>query len=770
MNKAKRALSVISVFVISTAIGLGFITLTLVGSGKAYEEIEPGDRVSPGPSSQIDHLPVLPNPRHQDEAQAATEDISVSEPLTVVITQPPVASLISIGVANAFDVRTISGAAGSVEPGAIVAVGNLDTSVVTFVNAEPEGSFQARIYAPPGSSIQVKHAYPFISLNEIEATFTGTIAGDIIAGWMNATAGTIIQVPLTHSGQIGSIPFGFAGTIAHESGEGFWYMQGISGPEIPFGAGIQLPITATVQITTPALIPGMDLSGTTGIVEIKLRRIFDEDGNQIPMSQTPISNFLTPTGLPISRGTPNWSSVEILESLIGWQQAPDSTLTAILSATLSIPEAIPPGYYLPRIDLRFTGIPLGPSNNRTFRPAIFFDSPTTGYLPIAKIGDPAPPRLVWSLMTDTLFQGSRGTFAREDKARVGLIPLTVFQPDKFILPKDDPRTGEPIPYSLEPFLPLISMTDRGTPNPPLIPFTLPGGELQVAVEKPDGTIEHLGPAPFLQSMNRTPAFPDGKVRDNDGGALQDIYQLITLNDEFQYTFDQYGHHLILMNGFVEDVWGNTYQVSNTFDVYIARPLKLESGQLPTTPYELDNVFSPGVHVYPPVPADVEIHLIHFPNSVPPAITHTITGVANPFGYFHPPSPPIFMQPPGEFRVDISAVYDAPDGTLWMGNMTWGGIVEDPGAFQIIAHGRRGLDIPDANPPLWFFHYLLGFDGVAHTNYPYYSGDIFWGIEVQTPTRAGADAILPVITVEDNVGDVYTLIQQRWSNPHSPIFP
>ena len=65
--------------------------------------------------------------------------------------------------------------------------------------------------------------------------------------------------------------------------------------------------------------------------------------------------------------------------------------------------------------------------------------------------------------------------------------------------------------------------------------------------------------------------------------------------------------------------------------------------------------------------------------------------------------------------------------------------------MLIAHGMRGLDTPDVNN-LWFFHERIETEGTFHTLFPYFSGDIFWGHELESVSQGrispGADAIVP----------------------------
>jgi hypothetical protein len=659
---------------------------------------------------------------------------------------------------------------GAVDPDALVAITCLDIGIVEFFQAQSNGSFTATVFAPAGTAVQIKHVQFTAMFEEIEATFGGTIAGDIMVEWMNSTPGTIVYVPSNHTVNGGGIPFALAGAFNPEGGEGYWMLEGVLGPKTPSGGGFLLPISATLRITTPVLSPTMDLSGVTVVAGAKLWRFFDLDGRQIPTNQVLVSNHIAPTGLPISRESGDWSPIEAVGPVTSLHQLPDNSLGASVQLTLTVPGGTASGRYSPRMGILADGLPMGPPNPHAMRGGggLVYGN---GHLPVVEVGGSATPRLLWTLLTDTLDGANRGTVAREDRNSIGLIPLTAFHDERFIIPRVDARTGEPIPYRLEPFLPLVAMTDRGIPNRPTIPFLLPSGNLTVTVEPPEGPVSVLGPAPFLQSSSRTPAFADGNVRDNDGGAIQDVYQLTTLDDRFAYTFTQYGHHVITLTGTVDDIWENTYYGSGTFDVFVARSLLLESGQLPTTPYEVGDSFSPNLHVYPPVPADVEIRLVHLPNSDPtlaPTHTHVVGGQANRFGRFQPPpGPTITFADPGEFRVDVTATFVDGDGMVWMGSDTWGGVVENSDS-AIVAHGRRGLDNPLVTAGRWFFHHQLPYTELAHTYYPNLSGDVFWGIEASQ----NADSILPVISIEDiSPGkDIYQIISQTWDYPHPRGWP
>jgi hypothetical protein len=167
------------------------------------------------------------------------------------------------------------------------------------------------------------------------------------------------------------------------------------------------------------------------------------------------------------------------------------------------------------------------------------------------------------------------------------------------------------------------------------------------------------------------------------------------------TFNQYGHHVITMTGVISDVWGNAYTGGGAYDLWVAQPLDIDPGVLPSTPFQVGDAFNPTMQFVPRVPADVHLTLTLYPNSNPAqAITQTVTDRANSQGYFSPPGSAIRLTQPGEYRVDLTAIYSDPADRMYLGAMTWGGVVETPNS-PLVAHGRRGLDSLRSIPPNWF---------------------------------------------------------------------
>ena len=316
------------------------------------------------------------------------------------------------------------------------------------------------------------------------------------------------------------------------------------------------------------------------------------------------------------------------------------------------------------------------------------------------------------------------------------------------MPRLNSASGEPLTYRLEPFAPTLSRGDRGIPpTPPLIPFRFPSGRLTVQVQKPDGSVDVLGPASFVQARVKTLVDRNGETLDRGGGHLTDVYQLSTMDPSFEFQFTQDGRHLITLDGSIEDIWGTAWSAGGTYEVYAARPLSLDTAVLPMTSFEVGDVFAPGLLLTPPVAALVDVRFRLLPNSDPGrTIEWRVSGQANRFGYFNPDSGGIPLEFPGEYRVDVTASFRDKQENLWMGSRTWGGVVA-AGNPTIIAHGRRGIDNQPDTGPQWFFLSTLP---AGHINFPFQTGDITW--------QQKEESALPVLTFQDPGGQLISLLR------------
>jgi len=356
---------------------------------------------------------------------------------------------------------------------------------------------------------------------------------------------------------------------------------------------------------------------------------------------------------------------------------------------------------------------------------------------------------------DTFSNGARGTVAIEDRERVGFTSHVMTNPRAMIVPLTDARSGAPLRYKLEPYVPFVSATVSRIGYTTRIPFKFPSGSLSVKVTKPDGAVDHLGSVPFAQSMCHSETTRSGINISASTSHVTDFMQLTTLDPRFDYTFTQYGLHRIEMKGAVDDLFGNTYAGGGTYEVWVARPIDLETATMTGTPFEHGNVFAPQVVLQPPVPAEVTVELAHYPDSDPARVQRaTFAGRANRFGFFSPITS-ARMEGAGEYRVDVTAKYTDENGVLWMGATSWGNVVETPGS-QLVAHGRRGFDGVNAIQQQWF-NVRPSRAGGDHVMFPFHRGDVMW-MQQNDPA-----ADIPKITVQDPSGSFAARVRARASN-------
>jgi hypothetical protein len=540
-----------------------------------------------------------------------------------------------------------------------------------------------------------------------------------------------------------------------------------------YAPGDLIRIEGTLRLYSPAITAGIDPENITVHGWPHLKMLFNGDGQAVAANNYFMSTLLTPTGFPIQGGGGPSLGLEAHLAPESLRYAGDQTVEGDMEVTLSLPSDLPPGIYRPFVWLDISGVPTSTqwlAANVTF----YTSYPQEAALPPITVGQvDHAPRLIWRLMMDDFVEGTRGAGARQDVGKFELASQITSQGAAFHVPPVDARTGQAVPYRLEPFLPMISYTDRRIPGPPVIPFDLPVGQMCVTVQKPDGSQVNLGCEAAAQSFNRTKTTRDGL--DLNGGTVQldDVYSLKAASDRFRVTFEQYGHHVVTMTGTIDDLWGNSYEGGGTYDVWVAQPLDIDPGVLPGTPLAVGDVFNPALQLSPRVPADVTLTLTLYPNSNPAqAQATTVSGIANRFGYFGTPDMPssISLASPGEYRVDLTAAYTAPDGTLYMGAMTWGGVVMTPPAqATLIAHGRRGLDSLQYIPNHWFVSsrdLIIPPGVVSHSYNPYFNGDVLWTRMSDGPW--GGDSLLIGGSVQDTVGVIQAAIEARYARMHPEL--
>ena len=613
---------------------------------------------------------------------------------------------------------------------------SLQTGESIKTSSASDGSFQARLLAPNVSTVVINYGD-----DRAERWQQGSPALEIT---------TNPKLPLSPT----EIPF----TVAEpdRSGTGYWVAEGVQNGW-SFQAGETVRYIIDFSYVSPNIDGTLDLDTMLPRVqpELSLARISNAEGRPIQASFVPV--FMAPTGLPIFSQNAYERLPRLFETVIQSSELAGNKVTATVVFSYQVSHGLPSGYYVGKLEWdpsllwardRSQAGPVGNEEGLLLRTAA-----SQTLLPALRIGVAAEPRVPWMLLANTLSNGSRGAVAREDQGIFELGTKATFNADKFIIPKDDPQTGEPLPYRLEPFLPTFGYTMGGPdrPAPPLVSFLFPSGELRVTVSSPDGTTEDLGRAPFRSARTK-----DALERERLFGptSLNALYELTTLDPSFDYQFEQYGRYVITMEGWVRDATGITYRGGGSYDVYVAEILDLDLGTFLNTPFEVGDVMSPVVHVRPGVPADIEIDLSLFPNSsTDDVLFKSISGQANPFGYFHPgtEAQQLSVTAPGEYVVDVTASYTDSSGVLWMGATKAASVVESPNT-TLIAHGKRGIRLPGQeleNPPQWFFARNIDPPGETGEGpgasiqllYPYHTGDIAWASD------AGV-AIAPIITVHD----------------------
>lgn len=654
--------------------------------------------------------------------------------------QPPLATRISLEPQGDGWYTQVRGRAGAVPGGSAVLVSGLDSGHSVFTRAVSDGSFSVTVIAPPGSFVQIKYDEPGRHLYPSIVNEPGLVHE------VNFPPGTILRVPvgdMTNVGQFVTAGFQPFVTIP-------WQAEGQADASTLFPGGTW-DASGTVRLFLPVSL-GRD--PTTVQFHVLLDRFFDETGRVRWRLNNFMSVLMTPTGFPIERNggiVPTGAGGR----LTGLRRLDSQTVEGRFSVAIQLPANLPPGLYRPELSVEIPDITLRKPVVGTLEIFSLIKEFGSGYLPPVQVGQIERSKLIWALLTDTFSQGTRGTVALEDRGRFGISSKIIHQGERFIIPMVESGTSEPITYRLEPFLPMIANADRGLPNSPTISFKYPSGSLQVTVRKPDGTVDDLGQAPFVQSRNASPMTSTGVLPDNGGGNLGDVYQLTTLDKRFRYRFSQYGRHEIIMTGTIEDVYGTIYEGGGTYEVYVAKTLDIKPGLIPTTPFEVGDAFAPSVTIYPGVPAEIETRYRLYVNSSETNIVErVISGQANRFGYFYPgmEGEPLIISAPGEYRVDVTARYQEPDGTLWMGSLSWGQVVETPDT-PLIAHGRHGIDAMSKIGPAWFTRRETSVPiGGNHINFPYYHGDILW--------QTDDDAAQVRASIEDTQGQIASLLAQR----------
>ena len=677
----------------------------------------------------------------------------------------------------------------AVDPHArLVRAVNLRTADQAAAIVRRDGSFRMRLMAPPGSDVQV-----FTSMLEdfpegvrrrlgndsgLEVTRLPEHVRGMIETDRTSSPGVILPVASKPASQ------GRSGFVI-KIGPARWVFghAEVLPARLTPGRSCSIRVTLHVRFETEAATGRADLRPPR--VHPQLLPLFDKSGRQRSGVRIVATHVLTPTGLPIEthvdmvgrrdpqgevRIEPGGQGVGLPARTVESDQwrvnGRVATITQFLRA--EIPARVPTGVYA------LVGHLEGLQRDVAFEQAVM-NEVTLGRM---TVGTPAQPRLACLLLGSDGTGGARGAIAREDRGNYSIAPRNVLLPEKLIIPRDDPRTGKPLVYPLDPYLPLVARTDRPHEArlwPPRIRFGIRPGHLTVTVRRPDGKTDRLGPAPLVAGQNDLSALcPDRVVRDRivapvgmayGNPSLADIYHL-TGRGAFDYAFEQYGHYVVRLDGTVRDLTGAPHVLSGTYDVYVARPLDLAVFPEPGTPLQPDKAIRPQVRVLPAMPAEVEMCFLHLPGSDPAkAVRRRIAGRANRWGVFVPaePNAAVAFGQPGEYRCDVTARCVDSSGTWWMASRRGASVVVTPNS-PVVIHGERGNRAPTMRwRARWFIardsRFVTGtgregFD-MGHTCLPYEPGDVAW-LGHRDP-----DSLFPGVTFEDPGRTIGRLLEQRW---------
>ncbi|MDP7453558.1 MAG: hypothetical protein QGE95_14985, partial [Arenicellales bacterium] len=525
--------------------------------------------------------------------------------------------------------------------------------------------------------------------------------------------------------------YGFGGGARVFDNGPVWVVEG-SLSKIEFKHGDRATVAGELTVLTSTELPdGVSLNLSASLLG-------DDGGFQIGPAGKFLSNVLTPTDLPIElsimqnpaifKGCHDERDFD-LEPL-DWRQE-DGGLVTDFSCEIRIDANAPAGTYVMWVTL---GVPdthaegmAAPRTEKLLQLGGF--QPGSIAAATITVGNPAPLRLATTLFGDLLQEGTRGgVLAREDVGRWAVSPRTITQHNP-VVPRLDSH-GDPWLHRLDPYALLLGVTDRRPPAVPLINFNFSSSELRIVVKRPDGNTDILGPAPLVAYGVKTPFSAAGDQIAGGGGHIGEIPQLLAQADVFGYEFPLDGDYVVELIGHVSDINGLSADIVGTYDVTVANSLDIETMLLPGTPYEVGDSLPIGLQVYPGVPAEINFTVTYVGTD---NVIHKrdYAGAANSNGYWDGEGQFYVFDTAGEYRVDVEARYIGEDGALWVGRMRYGSAVATPNG-PIIAHGLRGPDHLDHVPPPWGFG--SEFEPGGHHQFPFFTGDILWGIEGPDPNR------------------------------------
>jgi hypothetical protein len=637
----------------------------------------------------------------------------------------PLADLITISVPDGSGMVSVSGAPGAVplgqpdRPWGAVAVIAVEWGNQDCVDRQRDGSFDAEVEAPTGSTIYV------LPIGRQHCVGQGIQTGPA----------AVLRVP-------GPSP-----------APGAFSTLGRVGNEEP------TRWSASGTLTGPSRSVEFTLDGDSGgclVPRVDLYRLFNGEGHYVTQVNVNVHGpALTPTGLPIE-------SDDISDSYdsIGFPDVTGCLSSGQTFTPTDLPASLEPGWYLPRIVFAQRG-PDGqpqfddPGVNTPQSEGVDFEGNTGyGYLPMLSVGTDSTPRLPATLFSEAPSWGSagiRGVVADEDAGRFALGSRRSAQ-TVFIASPTDPLSGQNVHYTLEPYLPTVGYTGFAAPLPePLFTLDVDSpGSISIDLTTPDGETTNLATDAAVNMFVAAAWYAGYPVMLPFSGPAHTV-GLTTGLDSLDLDFDQFGRHTVRLTGILLSARGDDFILESSYDFWVAEPLDLSLGTFEGTPLEVGDGWNPVVTVEPGVPADITIEVTHYVDGDPDKLeSHVLSGTANQFGYFA--SDQIWTpEEHGEYIVEVTASHvDPVDGTLWMGARTSASIVATPDT-PVVTHAERNSDLArgagDMTLRTWFFNRTVDpacgeaacdeivAPGARGVGYPFFSGDVVWVADMTPLTPA-----------------------------------
>jgi len=542
-----------------------------------------------------------------------------------------------------------------------------------------------------------------------------------------------------------------------------------------------------VDRLTVALVgePTYDAGGTpTGLSAVTLTSSFTSTG--VPLSY--YEGTLPVRALGSTRGSPFEAVVHFPAD--SWDEGGVARLTGTLAAEL--PADLPAGYYRPHLEVfahvagSNTPVDLGhlpyqlgqwlETNLELAGPAGRHASVTQAYepepmefmrcpqvLPEVRVGEPATPRIPWTVFHGSQAYGQSGLLPVEEAGRLGLVNRVRFPTPMVLLPGS---------YEVHPSIPtlypeqgLAGLFIGGETVTPTLPHYLDlyAGGAEARLIHPDGTLVELGRRGMAGETDEGPRL--------DGGG-------------FTLDLTRTGAYRLELTGTMVDLLGRQYTAGGTYEFTVAYPLSFSTPVKPGTNFIEGARYPASAHVNPPQPAEVTISVTYLPNSeAERAETADYAGVANRYGHFRAEGPMLAMPEPGEYRSLVTARYVDDDGNLWMGSQASAGVVAQREPSLVLHGGRTFISPPHPDKPDYggFDRYQLDFEGGSsyldeellsqfdHV-FPYYSGDTLH-VATTYPFESVVGIVLSMEATERSLAtrlaDVYNPTGEPFNYPTTP---